>query len=123
MPLTSAAIAEIVAALPEQAAVIAESLNQCFSTKFALEFGAAEPFPGPTPSEWQSAGLVVHLGAEGSQVLALLPESLPLPGWYSTPDDSQAARMQTLAMEWSLNSLPPSLTSESYGALRVPSLG
>lgn len=122
MSLSAPTLSAITAALTAQASVVAESLNQCFSTKWTLEASPPLPFVDLSPDLLQVPGLVVHLTVEGSVILALLPESLPLPDWYRTPNDSQTARMETLAMEWSLNSLPPEVTAESYGTLRVPSL-
>ncbi len=63
-----------------------------------------EPWPAG-----EAAGLVVELACDETFFVALLPEIIGLPGWYTTPDASQESRLQTLAQEWSILLLPESI--------------
>ena len=55
-------------------------------------------------------------------LICLIPASLPLPEWYTTPDKSQSSRLQTLAMEWSTNLLPSDLEAGTTVTVAVDNL-
>lgn len=57
----------------------------------------------------EAAGLVVELACDETFFVALLPETIGLPNWFTTPDASQESRLQTLAQEWSILLLPESI--------------
>lgn len=122
MPLTATTLAELAAALPAQGADVAEALKRCFGNPFVLEIGTSAPLSEVPSADLETPGLVVQAAVDGSAVLLLLPESLPLPDSYATPDSLQAGRLQALALEWSQICLPPSLTAESCATTCVPSL-
>jgi flagellar motor switch protein FliN/FliY len=76
-----------------------------------------EPWPAG-----EAAGLVVELACDETFFVALLPEIIGLPGWYTTPDASQESRLQTLAQEWSILLLPESIeigTSKTITVSRI----
>lgn len=66
------------------------------------------------------AGLVVELDWQEFRLLALIPETVGLPGWFAAPDVSQEARLQTLAQEWSVLLLPEEVEVEASRTLIVP---
>ncbi|QDT36426.1 FliM/FliN family flagellar motor switch protein [Stratiformator vulcanicus] len=113
----------IVAACRANITVIAESLNQCFDEEWALEVSETASFTeGAEANIPAEAGLVVTIDLSDETVVALVPASLPLPDWLSDPDESQSARLQTLAMEWSLNLLPKDAEAEASQAESVEDL-
>lgn len=104
-------------------AQIGESLNQCFDSQFQLEAGVLQDFEGSAPgTDLLQSGLIVSICLGDEYFLCALPEVLPLPEWYTHPDVSQQARLDTLAMEWSLNCLPDEQPGEDYFCEAVPSL-
>lgn len=110
--------------LPAMLVELAQTLDQCFDASFVWTLGHAEAFEAVDWSRWQRPGLVVlfQIGELGAAVV--LPESLPLPAWYKAPNDSQKARLGTLAMEWSLNLFPVEMEpsrSESLTATNLAS--
>lgn len=42
-------------------------------------------------------------------MVGLIPANIPLPEWYSNPGDSESSRLQTLALEFSMNLIPTDL--------------
>ena len=64
-------------------------------------------------------GLAVILRVGATSVVAIIPENFPLPTWYKTPDESESSRLQTLAMEWSLNFFPPDIEVDEYATIMV----
>lgn len=104
-------------------APIAESLNQCFDTSFTLECGVSQPVGSASPGmDLLQPGLIVTIRVGDEFLLCAVPEALPLPEWYTQPDTSQQARLDTLAMEWSLNCLPDEQPGEEYFCDVVPAL-
>lgn len=113
--------ATIVAHLTELSGALDESLNQCFDV--AWKIGA------PTQGDWASTaeslsipGTVCVFQCGTVAALMLVPEALGLPGWYQTPNDSQKARLDTLAMEWGMNVIPPDLEAERTVGFGVDNL-
>jgi flagellar motor switch protein FliN/FliY len=106
-----------------QGGALAESLGQAFDGSWTLE-----PMPRTAwnsvagGEELNEAGIVVALTVEDRTLLIAIPESLPLPTWIHAPDMSQRSRMDTLAMEWSLNALPESMACEVFSTVVVSSL-
>ncbi len=107
----------------EAGAVLAESFAQCFDIAAGFQVGDSELLEDVGPSAGYSGpGLVVLVGFEDSAMAVLLPATLPLPDWYAAPTDSQKSRLETLAMEWSMNLLPPDFEATSYATLKVDKL-
>ncbi len=106
-----------------QGGALAESLGQAFDGKWTLETVATTPWNTVAGGEdLNEAGIVVALTVEDRTLLIAIPESLPLPTWIHAPDMSQRSRMDTLAMEWSLNALPESMACEVFSTVVVSSL-
>ncbi|MEM7810721.1 MAG: FliM/FliN family flagellar motor switch protein [Planctomycetota bacterium] len=93
----------------------AEPFTQCFDTPgvFAAEEAAAFDADAK-PSGLEGPGVVVYLTFGEQAAAVAVPETLPLPDWIHSPDDSQAARLQTLAMEWSLTLAPEGLEATEF---------
>lgn len=103
---------------------IVESLNQCFDAAWKLEFGA--PVTADLSDLGAAAGadgLIVSLTAGERHLLIALPGSLPLPDWFRQPNMSQTSRLETLAMEWSLNCLPEDLPCDQFATVYVQAIG
>ncbi len=124
MELTPELAATLLPLYETNGAAIAESLNQCFDCKWTLAFGPAVPVDladcGPDAG---AEGLIVSLTAGERHLLIALPVSLPLPDWFRQPNMSQTSRLETLAMEWSLNCLPEDLPCDQFASVYVQSLG
>lgn len=56
----------------------------------------------------EGPGIAVTLQGDGYGILCLIPESLPIPEWHHSPDEAQAALLETLAASWKENLLPDS---------------
>ncbi len=113
--LTEADTDAIVQACKDNNAGIAESINLCFEKKYRVEIG--EPVAWASAGgkeEFSTAGLQVIIAVGGTGTVVLIPESMPLPDWYTKPGESEAARLQTLAMEWSMNLLPESVEAGEF---------
>lgn len=113
---------EVEAHLRGQGGALAESFNQAFDGAWELnpqERVAWSAVAGD--AGLHEAGIVVALTVEDRTLLVAIPQSV-LPGWIHAPDMSQRSRMDTLAMEWSLNALPESMACEVFATVVVPSL-
>jgi flagellar motor switch protein FliN/FliY len=120
---TEANLESVITTCHENVASIAESLNQCFDRSDRVVVGESRPRnPEESPAELNGPGLVVSFEVGGQGMLCLIPESHPLPGWYTEPNDTQQARLQTLAMEWSMNMLPLDLEAEKFVSMPVADL-
>lgn len=94
---------------------ITESLNQCFDFTVRLGVGDSIPWaPDEVPTAFDAPGLAVVFTLGTQSVVCLIPESLALPEWYTHPNESQQSRLQTLAMEWSMNMLPAEIEAASF---------
>lgn len=112
---SSTTVEGIVSICSENSAAIAESLNQCFDTKQTLTIGEpADWSSDDAPSELAGPGLLVCCRVGDESLVCAIPATLPLPEWYTEPGDSQRARLETLAMEWSMNLLPPDIECEEF---------
>ncbi|RMF24869.1 MAG: hypothetical protein D6760_02405 [Deltaproteobacteria bacterium] len=101
---TAAPTSETIADLCRQnAEAIAQSLGACLGGSFRMELADIRPWSADdAPAQLRGAGLAIAMATTGPGVLVLVPESLPLPDWYSTPDSGQAERLESLALEWSM---------------------
>jgi flagellar motor switch protein FliN/FliY len=120
---TEANVESILAAVSGNAASLAESLSQCFHKSYRIEPGESGIWSGANaPADLNNPGVVALLQVETQGLAVLIPESLPLPDWYAHPNDSEKARLETLAMEWSMNLLPPENEAEKFRSLVVADL-
>lgn len=110
------------AALRAKLPDITASLNQCFDSAATLEIGEAVPLSMLEQAVGNEPGVLVSLNVGKTVMLCAIAKSLPLPAWYSAPNVSQKARLDTLALEWSLNCLPDELAPEKYATRAVPNL-
>lgn len=124
MPELTPEIAPQLKALYDTSGVaISESLNQCFDEVWTLEFGEpAQVDLGHLGSDGGAEGLIVYMTVGERNLLVALPKSLPLPDWIRQPNMSQSSRMETLAMEWSMNCLPEDLPCDQFGTVLVRTL-
>jgi flagellar motor switch protein FliN/FliY len=121
--LTTANIESVVQACRDKIEAISRSLNSCFDTGFQL--AAAEPQPQAAIREthaWNGPGLVIAFNVGTSAMLCAISETLPLPAWYTEPDESESARLETLALEWSNHCLPDDSPGENFVCRAVPNL-
>lgn len=113
-------IESIIATVAQNVTVIAESLNQCFDSQFTLQAGDSQGWVDATlGAEFSGPGLLAVLKCAERGVVVMLPETLPLPSWYQKPGDSQKARLETLALEWSMNLLPADFECEQFASRSV----
>lgn len=121
--LTESNVEQIISAVSTNAAALTESFAQCFDVPWNLVAGESGPWIADDSSETLSRpGLAVVFEFAGDGFVVLIPDHLPLPGWYATPNDSQKSRLETLAMEWSMNLFPPDLEPGRYATVKVPRL-
>lgn len=121
-PLTEQNVEAILERCQETLAGLAESLNQCFDLSVQIEAGESGCWlPDEAAPEFQGPAAVAVI-AVGDQALGvIIPAGLPLPDWYTRPGDSEKSRLDTLAMEWSLNMLPEDLEAGQTATFSVPS--
>ncbi len=121
--LTESNVEQIINAVTENAAGLSESLTQCFDVPWTITPGDSIPWnPEDLPGDFQGRGLVTLFDLGGQGVAVLIPDTLPLPDWYNNPNESQKARLETLAMEWSMNLFPPDLEATRFASVKVPRL-
>ena len=89
---------------------LTQSLGTNLSGEFQLEPGEeTKGSEAIVAKVSEKPGIVVTLKYDGFGILCLIPEDLPIPDWYKSPNDSQAAQLQTLPMEWSVGMVPMEL--------------
>ncbi len=116
-------ISQIVEACQGQAEVISGCLNSCLESDFQLDIGEQAALSlDSLPPELDAPGMVVVLTIENQHVVCLIPESLPLPEWYKTPDETQSSRLQTIGMEWSMCMLPATMECSSFETITLSNL-
>lgn len=94
----------------ESMPALSDSFNQCFDFNYRLELGESGVWsPDELDAAFQGPGLIVLFRIGEEAMVGLIPESLPLPDWYSSPGDSQSSRLQTLSLELSMNLIPMEL--------------
>lgn len=102
----------------ESAAALAETLQACFGYAGRIEPGTASTWSSDAaPLMLETPGLAVVFEVGAQALLCLIPESLILPDWYEEPGESEAARLQTLAMEWSQTLLPLEFEPKRFESL------
>ncbi|MBT4864595.1 MAG: hypothetical protein HON53_05650 [Planctomycetaceae bacterium] len=116
-------IEAIIGACQENSAEIAESLNQCFDRNYRIETGESSMWsPDEAIDALDGPGLTVAFGVGQQALLCLIPESMPLPDWYTAPGDSENSRLQTLALEWSMNMLPAEFAAGEFASVASENL-
>lgn len=121
--LTEANIEQVLSTISANAAALAESLAQCFDVSWTLAAGESGTWDPTLPvSGFEGQGLAVVFDVGGQGLTVLIPESLSLPAWYLTPNESQKARLDTLAMEWSMNLFLPDMEPSRYATVKVANL-
>lgn len=121
--ITESSVEGILSACATNSVPICESLSQCFDLSLRLGTGDSLPWnEAEIPPEFDAPGIASILDVGGESVICLVPVSLPIPDWYTTPNEGQANRLQTLAMEWSLSMLPPDLEAESFRTITCDNL-
>ena len=73
-------------------------------------------------AELDGPGLVTAIEVGEQAMVCLIPASLPLPAWYLEPSESEQSRLQTLAMEWSINLLPEDLTAGQFSTVALTNI-
>ncbi len=109
---------EIVEHCRENLELIAESVQLCFEGGHEVSIGDCVDWNDGETEFLSGPGLLASFTLEGQGMVMVLPKSLPLPDWYTDTNDSQEARLQTLAMEWSLNLFPPSMSCGEFEVVR-----
>jgi len=108
--LTDELIDQIFEGCRSNIADLTQSLSTNLSGEFELtpgeEVKGSEEILGKVSEQ---PGIVVTLTYDGFGILCLIPEDLPIPDWYRSPNDSQASQLQTLPMEWSVGMVPMEL--------------
>jgi len=116
-------VEQLVEACRENASAIAEGLNLCFDLKKEVAIGESSPWDSENvPVEFDGPGLIVSFQVGENFLFALIPQTLPLPDWYLNPGDSESSRLQTLAMEWSMNLVPMDLEATEFASIAVENL-
>lgn len=102
---------------------LTQSLGANLSGKFQLEPGEESKGSDEIISKVsEQPGIVVTLKYEGFGILCLIPEDLPIPDWYKSPNDTQSAQLQTLPMEWSVGMVPMELEATAEKAITCENL-
>lgn len=121
--LTESNVEQIIGAVTENASALTESLAQCFDIPWKITPGDSSPWNADdVPADLQGRGLVTLFELDGLGAAVLIPDTLPLPDWYSSPNESQKARLETLAMEWSMNLFPSDMEAARFATVKVPRL-
>ncbi len=121
--LTPATIDQVIQACGAKLEAIVQSLNQCFDTTFQLALGESQPLTAASSTpDLDGPGVVIAFSVGETVMLCAISAALPLPDWYTEPNKSQISRLETLAMEWSLNCLPDDMVGENYVSFTVPVL-
>ncbi len=121
--LNESNVESVVAACREGISAISESLNQCFDTQYRLEVGYLMPWGEMMPNDdFEKPGLATTFTIGEGAATCLIPAGLPLPAWYTSPNDSESSRLQTLAMEWSMNMMPADIETDAFETTAIASL-
>lgn len=121
--LTESNVEQIIGAVTENAVALTESFSQCFDIPWKLAPGDSSPWnTDDVPGDLQGRGLVTLFELDGLGAAVLIPDTLPLPDWYNSPNESQKARLETLAMEWSMNLFPADMEAARFTTIKVPRL-
>ncbi len=113
-------IERVISTSQKNCGAIAQSLNLCFDRQYRVEIGDSFSWDAAAvPGELAGPGLLVAFEVGGQGLLCFIPETLPLPQWYTQPGESEESRLQTLAMEWPLNMLPDDLEASQFKSQAV----
>lgn len=112
--LTTQASEQIVESCKGNLSAISQSFNSAIGSKYQLEVSSLRTGATLLDEASNEPGLMVLFEVGGQGIACLIPESLPLPGWYRSPNDSQKSQLQTLAMEWATAMLPLDLEATQY---------
>ncbi|MDF1742115.1 MAG: FliM/FliN family flagellar motor switch protein [Gimesia sp.] len=94
----------------ESMPALSDSFNQCFDLKYRLEMGESGVWSEEELEEaFQGPGLITLFQIGEEAMAGLIPANVPLPDWYTNPGDSESSRLQTLALELSMNLIPMDL--------------
>jgi flagellar motor switch protein FliN/FliY len=108
--LTEESAEQILRASGENVEQLAESLNQCFDQTLHLEVGSAGIWDTvDVGAAFRLPGVVTVFEFDGQAAACLVPAEIGLPDWHRSPNDSQRARLENLAVEWSMNVFPSEL--------------
>ncbi|WP_298863124.1 FliM/FliN family flagellar motor switch protein [uncultured Gimesia sp.] len=100
----------IVTFASESMPALSDSFNQCFDLTYRLEIGESGVWSEEELEEaFQGPGLITLFQIGEEAMVGLIPANIPLPDWYSNPGDSESSRLQTLALELSMNLIPMDL--------------
>jgi flagellar motor switch protein FliN len=104
-----------------------ESLAQSLSTNLGTEVKLEPGEEGQGAFEIlnkvsEKPGIAITLQFDGFGVLCLIPDSLPLPDWYQSPDEAQESQLQALSTEWSVALLPSELETTQLKAVKCENL-
>lgn len=114
---------QILAQCQGQLELLAESFNITCEQQYTLSAGDSPALADVLKlPETDQPGLLVSIEVDGGVLLAAIPETLPLPAWYTQPDMEQKSRLGTLAMEWSMNCLPPDMAANGFATEAVLNL-
>ena len=103
---------------------ITHSLNSCLHSSYRLELGDTLDWePDLLGPEFGGAGIAVTFKVGDAYAACLIPQTLPLPSWYVTPDETETSRLQTLSMEWSMAMVPAEMEVEQFETLTLDDLG
>lgn len=102
----------------ENLELIAESVQLCFDDGHEISIGDCVDWNDGETDYLAGPGLMASFTVGEHGVVMIMPKSLPLPDWYTSADESQEARLQTLAMEWSLNLFPEAFECGEFEVIR-----
>lgn len=122
--LTPESSEQIVGTCRKNLQEISQSLNTALGVKYQLSFETPPIAGGPALVDraHDEPGLMLLFQVGEQAVACLVPESLPVPNWYRSPNDSQKAGLQTLAMEWATSMLPLEMETTQFAAVACGSL-
>lgn len=113
----------LAAAVTSKLGAVADSLNRCFDTTFKLEAAELQAYSESPPGmDLLQPGVIVSLWVGDEALLCAIPESLPLPSWYTQPDAAQQLRLDNLSMEWAAACLPDEMPGETFTSDIVPAI-
>ena len=101
-------------------ALVAENFNQCFDVDWQVAAENATAWDSQA-SDADGPGVACLLEVNDAAAVVLIPDAL-LPGWYRHPNDSETARLDTLAMEWGINLFPPEMETTRSSSFRLERL-
>lgn len=106
--------------LQSNQALLAENFNQCFDVDWQITAENAAAWDSQA-ADADGPGVACLLEIDNAAAVVLIPDSL-LPGWYRHPNDSETARLDTLAMEWGINLFPPDMETTRSSSFRLERL-